>query len=110
MHVQRSKSSSSSNSERQQNFWVSTATQVAVISPSKREQLGVGGATYIHTYIYVQTWIHVRYEPGKTPDSRTFEDINLKKHRRRGFTLKCTASAPGGKLDDSRKNNTPRTR
>lgn len=39
--------------------------------------------------------------PEKTPDSQTFEDINLKKHRSRGFTLKCTASAPGGKLDDS---------
>lgn len=63
---------------------------------------------YVH--IYVQTWIHVRYEPGKTPDSQTFEDIDLKKHGRGGFTLKCTASAPGGKLDDSRSNDTPRTR
>lgn len=53
MHVQRSKSSSSSSSDSEDNrtSGVSKATQVGVISPSKREPLGLCGATYIHTYI-----------------------------------------------------------
>lgn len=60
---------------------------------------------YIRIYVYKRGYTCAT-NPGKTPppDSQTFEDINLKKRRRRGFTLKCTASAPGGELDDSGKN------